>query len=67
MQIRTLVDMDKLFEALLSEAMPYLFKRYYFRLLFEVYINEVPYIVPLYVLQDRFILILKYILLDDLK
>ena len=41
MQARKLIDVETLFDSILSEAVPYLFKRYYMRLLYEVYINEV--------------------------
>jgi hypothetical protein len=41
MQARKIIKVDFLLDSILSEAIPFLFKKIYFRLLFEVYIDEV--------------------------
>ena len=38
MQARKLINAETLFDSILSEAVPFKFKKYYFRLLYEVYI-----------------------------
>lgn len=40
-QARKLIGTEFLFDSLLSDAVPYLYKKKYFRLIFEVYVNEV--------------------------
>jgi len=41
MQARKIINHDALFDSLLSEAIPFSFKRYYFRLLHEVFIFSI--------------------------
>ena len=38
--------MDELLDSLLSDAIPYLVKKHYFNLLFEVYLRKVPGVNP---------------------
>lgn len=42
LQARKLVNAEVLFDSILSEAVPYLLRRKYLRLLFEVYIRSIP-------------------------
>ena len=41
-QAQCLIDRDELLDSILSDAIPYLVKRHYFNLLFEVYLRKVP-------------------------
>lgn len=41
MQARKLINIECLFDSLLSEAVPFLFKKRYFRLLYDIYIDDV--------------------------
>jgi len=61
------LDTDSLFENIITEAMPLLFKKHYFRLLFEVYINDVPEIENLDLNSKRFYDTLRFVVRDDLK
>lgn len=59
--------MESLFDSLLSEAVPFLFKKSYFRLLYEVYIDDVKDITSIDINSLRFIEVMKYVVLEDLK
>lgn len=41
MQARKIINIENLFDSILSEAVPFLFKKVYFRLIFEVYMNDI--------------------------
>lgn len=41
-QAQKLIDLEELLDSLLSDAIPYLVKKHYFNLLFEVYLRKVP-------------------------
>ena len=41
-QAQKLIHCEELLDSLLSDAIPYLVKRHYFNLLFEVYLRKVP-------------------------
>jgi hypothetical protein len=41
-QAQKLIDVEELLESILSDAIPYLVKKHYFNLLFEIYLRKVP-------------------------
>jgi hypothetical protein len=41
-QAQKLINVDELLDSILSDAIPYIVKRHYFNLLFEVYLRKVP-------------------------
>ena len=41
-QAQKLINREELLDSILSDAIPYLVKRHYFNLLFEVYLRKVP-------------------------
>lgn len=67
MQSRKLITIESLFDSLLSEAVPFLFKKRYFRLLYEVYIEDVKDVSSIDINSQRFIEVMKYVVLEDLK
>lgn len=67
MQARKLIEVESLFDSILSEAVPYLFKKHYLRLLFEVYINDVKEVSNMDLNSIKFVEVLKFVVLDDLK
>jgi len=67
MQARKLITPEILFDSLLSEAVPFLFKKKYLRLLFEVYVNEVNDIENMDQHSQKFVDLFRFIVLDDLR
>lgn len=65
-QARKLIRIDTLFDSILSEAVPYLFKKRYLNLLYHVYISDMGEFVSLEVNTPRFLNVLKYVVLEDL-
>ena len=67
MQARKLINAETLFDSILSEAVPYMFKKYYFRLLYDVYIHDVKDVSNMDLNSQSFIDVLRYIVYDDLR
>ena len=67
LQIRKMVEVDSLYNNLFSEAIPYIFKRFYLRFLFEIYIRMLPDIRFVNVNDEKFISLMTYVILEDLK
>jgi hypothetical protein len=65
--VRKIVEVDSIYNNLFSEAIPFLFKKIYFRFFFEVYIRTLPDIRFIDINDDKFISLLTYIVLEDLK
>ncbi|CDW72551.1 inositol-triphosphate receptor [Stylonychia lemnae] len=64
---KLMADPEHLFLNINVEAMPFLFKKHYFRFLFEIYINDVEDISNLDLNSQRFYDTLRFIVRDDLK
>ena len=67
LQVRRMVEVDSIYNNLFSEAIPFLFKRVYFRFFFEVYIRTLPDIRFIDLNDDKFVSLLTYVILEDLK
>ena len=67
LQVRKIVEVDSIYNNLFSEAVPYVFKRVYFRFFFEVYMRTLPDIRFVDINNDKFISMLTYVVLEDLK
>ena len=61
------MEVDSIYNNLFSEAVPYVFKRVYFRFFFEVYMRTLPDIRFVDINNDKFISMLTYVVLEDLK
>ena len=68
MQARKLVSAEVLYDSILSEAVPYLFKKQYLRLLYEIYLDDVKED-PNYIdyNQQKFYDIMQYVVYEDLR
>ena len=66
-QIRKMVEVDSLYNNLFSEAIPYIFKRFYLRFFFEIYIRMLQDIRFIDVNDEKFISLMTYVILEDLK
>ena len=62
-----MVEVDSVYNNLFSEAIPLLFKKVYFRFLFEIYIRTMPGIHYINTNDEKFVSLMNYIVLDDLK
>lgn len=67
LQIRKMVEVDSIYNNLFSEAIPFVFKRIYFRFFFEIYIRMLPDIRFIDVNDDKFVSLMTYVILEDLK
>ena len=67
LQVRKIVEVDSIYNNLFSEAVPYVFKRIYFRFFYEVYMRTLPDIRFIEVNDDKFVSMLTYVVLEDLK
>lgn len=68
-QAQKLIECEELLDSLLSDAIPYLVKKHYFNLLFEVYLRKVPTLDDshrLSVSDIKFAQILKWVVYYDL-
>jgi hypothetical protein len=59
-----MVEVDSLYNNLFSEAIPYTFKRFYFRFFFEIYIRMLPDIRFIDINDEKFISLLTYVILE---
>jgi hypothetical protein len=67
-QAQKLIDVEELLESILSDAIPYLVKKHYFNLLFEIYLRKVPGLQQTNRLQIndiKFVQIMKWVVLFD--
>ena len=64
-----MIDIDELLNSLLSDSIPFLIKRHYFNLLYEVYLKKVPGLNTnqrLNVQDIKFVQVLQYVVQYDL-
>ena len=69
-QAQKLIDVEELLESILSDAIPYLVKKHYFNLLFEIYLRKVPGLQQTNRLQIndiKFVQIMKWVVLFDFQ
>ena len=67
LQVRKIVEVDSIYNNLFSEAIPFLFKKVYFRFFFEVYIRTLPDIRFIDINDEKFVSLLTYVVLEDVK
>ena len=67
LQIRKIVEVDSIYNNLFSEAISYAFKIIYFMYFYEVYMRTLPDIRFIEVKDDKFVSMLTYVVLEDLK
>ena len=67
-QTRLIIDEEVVYESLIMETIPFVMKKYYLRLFFEIYLNKEAKKVETLNLNDpRIIEFLKHGVLDDLR
>jgi len=66
-QVRRIVNLDCLLDAILAQSVPFVIKRSYFRLLYVGYIQELGEIEMIDINFSRFIQVLKFVVLQDLS
>ena len=68
-QVQKLLECEELLDSLITDAVPYVIKKHYFMLLFEVYLRKVPGLTDMYRLnldQLKFIQVMKWVVNFDL-
>lgn len=68
-QAQKLIECEELLDSLLSDAIPYIMKQHYFKLLYEVYLRKVPGLDDthrLSVTDQKFALVMEYVVLYDI-
>lgn len=66
-QIRKIVELDQLLDSLLAQAVPFVYKKSYLRLLFNGYIQELGEVHMLDVNFPKFLSFMRHIVLYDIE
>ena len=66
-QIRRLVELESLMDALLAQSVPYQIKKYYFRLFFVGFVQQIGDLDIIDISFPRFLQMLRYVCLYDLE